>query len=75
MSDVSAFYANKIITTGEGGMVVTNDEEIAERAKLLRNLCFPKERRIYLHSEVGYNYRMTNIQATIGLAQFERIDD
>jgi perosamine synthetase len=70
-----SFYANKIITTGEGGMVVTNDEEIAERAKSLRNLCFPKEKRIYLHSEVGYNYRMTNIQAAIGLAQFERIDD
>jgi len=70
-----SFYANKIITTGEGGMVVTNDEEIAERAKSFRNLCFPKERRIYLHSEVGYNYRMTNIQAAIGLAQFERIDE
>ena len=69
-----SFYASKIITTG-GGMVVTNDEEIAERAKSLKNLCFPKERRIYLHSEAGYNYRMTNIQATIGLAQFERIDD
>jgi perosamine synthetase len=70
-----SFYANKIITTGEGGMVVTNDEEIAERAKSLRNLCFPKEKRIYLHSEVGYNYRMTNIQAAIGLAQFGRIDE
>ena len=70
-----SFYANKIITTGEGGMVVTNDEEIAERAKSLRNLCFSKERRIYLHSEVGYNYRMTNIQAAIGLAQFEKIDE
>jgi len=70
-----SFYANKIITTGEGGMVVTNDEEIAERAKSLRNLCFPKEKRIYLHSEMGYNYRMTNIQAAIGLAQFERIDE
>jgi perosamine synthetase len=70
-----SFYANKIITTGEGGMIVTNDEEIAERAKSLRNLCFPKEKRIYLHSEVGYNYRMTNIQAAIGLAQFERIDE
>ena len=70
-----SFYANKIITTGEGGMVVTNDEEIAERAKSLRNLCFPTERRIYLHSEVGYNYRMTNIQAAICLAQFERIDE
>jgi perosamine synthetase len=70
-----SFYANKIITTGEGGMIVTNDEEIAERAKSLRNLCFPKEKRVYLHSEVGYNYRMTNIQAAIGLAQFESIDD
>ena len=56
-------------------MVVTNDEETAERAKSLRNLCFPKEKRIYLHSEVGYNYRMTNIQAAIGLAQIERIDE
>jgi len=70
-----SFYANKIITTGEGGMIVTNDEEIAERAKSLRNLSFPKENRIYQHSEVGYNYRMANIQAAIGLAQFEKIDD
>lgn len=69
-----SFYANKIITTGEGGMIVTDDEEFAERAKSLRNLCFPKEKRIYLHSEIGYNYRMTNIQAAIGLAQLERID-
>lgn len=70
-----SFYANKIITTGEGGMIVTNDEEIAERAQSLKNLCFPKEKRIYFHVEVGYNYRMTNIQAAIGLAQFERIDE
>lgn len=70
-----SFYANKIITTGEGGMLVTNDEEIVEKAKSLRNLCFPKEKRVYLHSEVGYNYRMTNIQAAIGLAQFERMDE
>ena len=70
-----SFYANKIITTGEGGMVVTNDEEIAERAKSLRNLCFPKEKRIYLHTEVGYNYLMTNIQAAIGLAQLERVNE
>ena len=70
-----SFYANKIITCGEGGMVITNDEEIAEKAKSLRNLSFPKEKRIYQHSEVGYNYRMTNIQAAIGLAQFERIDE
>jgi perosamine synthetase len=70
-----SFYANKIITCGEGGMIVTNDEEIAERAKSLRNLSFPKEKRIYLHSEVGYNYRMTNIQAAMGLAQLEKIDE
>ena len=70
-----SFYANKIITCGEGGMVVTNNKEIAERGKSLRNLSFPKEKRIYQHSEVGYNYRMTNIQAAIGLAQFERIDE
>ncbi len=70
-----SFYANKIITCGEGGMIVTNDDEIAERAKSLRNLSFPKDKRIYQHGEVGYNFRMTNIQAAIGLAQFERIDE
>jgi len=70
-----SFYANKIITMGEGGIVVTNDEEIAERAKSLKDLCFPKSKRIYLHSDVGFNYRLTNIQAAIGLAQLERIDE
>jgi perosamine synthetase len=70
-----SFYANKIITCGEGGMIVTNDEKIAETAKSLRNLSFPKGERIYLHSQVGYNYRMTNMQAAIGLAQLERIDE
>lgn len=69
-----SFYANKIITCGEGGMVVTNDEEIAERARSLRDLSFPKGKRTYQHLEVGYNYRMTNIQAAIGLAQLKRID-
>ena len=69
-----SFYANKIITTGEGGMVVTNDEEIAEKAKLLRNLAFSKERR-FLHNYLGFNYRMTNIQAAIGLAQLAKIDE
>ena len=70
-----SFYANKIITCGEGGMIVTNNEKIAEKAKSLRDLSFPKGDRIYLHSEVGYNYRMTNMQAAIGLAQLERIDE
>lgn len=70
-----SFYANKIITCGEGGMVVTNDQKIAETAKSLRDLSFPKGARIYVHSQVGYNYRMTNMQAAIGLAQLERIDE
>jgi perosamine synthetase len=70
-----SFYANKIITCGEGGMIVTNDPGVAERAQSLRNLSFAKGARIYQHSDIGYNYRMTNIQAAIGLAQFERIDE
>lgn len=69
-----SFYANKIITTGEGGMIVTNNEGIAEKARTLRNLAFLKEKR-FLHKELGFNYRMTNIQAAIGLAQLEKIDD
>jgi perosamine synthetase len=69
-----SFYANKIVTTGEGGMVVTADGKLAERARSLRNLCFRREQR-FLHSELGYNFRMTNLQAAIGLAQVERIDD
>jgi perosamine synthetase len=69
-----SFYANKIITTGEGGMVVTNDEEIAERARLLKDLAHSPDKR-FLHTAVAFNYRMTNIQAAIGLAQFERIEE
>ena len=69
-----SFYANKIVTTGEGGMVVTDDAKLAERARSLRNLCFKREQR-FLHTELGYNFRMTNVQAAIGLAQIERIDD
>jgi perosamine synthetase len=69
-----SFYANKIITTGEGGMLVTNNEEMAEKARLLRDQAFEPGRR-FLHRFVGYNYRMTNMQAAIGLAQLERIDE
>ena len=69
-----SFYANKIVTTGEGGMVVTDDAGLAERARSLRNLCFRKDQR-FLHTELGYNFRMTNLQAAIGLAQIERIED
>lgn len=75
MSDVAttSFYANKIITTGEGGMVLTNDAGIAARARSFRNLCFKVEPR-FLHTELGYNFRMTNIQAAVGLAQVEQIE-
>jgi perosamine synthetase len=69
-----SFYANKIVTTGEGGMVVTDDEHIAERARAYRNLCFHPERRFF-HTELGYNFRMTNLQAAVGVAQMERIDE
>lgn len=76
IGNVSAwsFYANKIITTGEGGMVLTSDPKMAERAASYRNLCFRPERRFY-HSELGYNFRMTNLQAAVGLAQLERIEE
>jgi perosamine synthetase len=69
-----SFYANKIITTGEGGMVVTSDAGLAERLRSLRNLCFRKDRR-FLHTEIGHNYRLTNLQAAVGSAQADRIDD
>lgn len=71
-----SFYANKIITCGEGGMLITNNAEIAKEARALKDLSFSEgKKRVYLHSEIGYNYRMTNLQAAIGLAQFERIEE
>lgn len=74
--DVStfSFYPNKHITTGEGGMILTDDEETAMRCMELRNLCFKKGRR-FIHDELGFNFRMTNVQAALGLAQFERLDE
>lgn len=69
-----SFYANKIITTGEGGMVLTSNQKMAERAKSYRNLCFRSERRFF-HTELGFNYRMTNLQAALGVAQMEKIDE
>jgi perosamine synthetase len=69
-----SFYANKIITTGEGGMVVTNNEEFAERARMLRDQAFEKEKRFW-HRRLGFNYRMTNLQAAVGVAQLEHIDE
>ncbi len=71
---IFSFYPNKHITTGEGGMVVTDDEYLAERCRLLRNLCFQKDIR-YVHEEISSNYRFTNLQAAVGLAQLERLDE
>lgn len=68
-----SFYPNKHITTGEGGMVVTDDPALAERCRSLRNLCFQAKQR-FVHKELGWNYRMTNLQAALGLAQLERLD-
>uniref|UniRef100_A0A7C1FFF5 DegT/DnrJ/EryC1/StrS family aminotransferase n=1 Tax=Caldilinea aerophila TaxID=133453 RepID=A0A7C1FFF5_9CHLR len=68
-----SFYANKIITTGEGGMLTTDDEALASRCRMLRDHAMPPHRR-YWHEEVGFNYRMTNLQAAVGVAQMERIE-
>lgn len=70
---IFSFYPNKHITTGEGGMIVTNDEVLAEKCKSYRNLCFRPTQR-FVHDEIGWNYRMTNLQAALGLAQLEQID-
>lgn len=69
-----SFYPNKHITTGEGGMIVTDDEQLAERCRSLRNLCFGPPRR-FVHEDLGWNFRMTNLQAAVGLAQLERLDE
>jgi perosamine synthetase len=69
-----SFYPNKHVTTGEGGMVVTDDPDLAERCRLLRNLFFRPERR-FVHDEMGWNLRMSNLQAAVGVAQLERLDD
>jgi perosamine synthetase len=68
-----SFYPNKHVTTGEGGMVLADDDALGERARGLRNLCFQPPRR-FVHEELGFNYRMTNLQAAIGVAQLERLD-
>lgn len=69
----ASFYANKTLTTGEGGMCLTDDDQLAEELRKLRNLAFIPERR-FVHEQLGFNFRMTNIQAAIGLAQLERIE-
>lgn len=69
-----SFYPNKHVTTGEGGMIVSDDEELTERCRSIRNLCFKKDIR-YVHDEISDNYRFTNLQAAVGLAQLERLDE
>lgn len=76
MGDVStfSFYANKLVTTGEGGMMMTDDPAIAEKARRLRNLGFQPTRR-FVHEDLGFNFRMTNLQAALGLGQVERFQE
>ena len=69
-----SFYANKLITTGEGGMILADDPILAEKLRGLRNLCFQPRRRFF-HEELGFNFRLTNLQAAIGLAQLRRMDE
>lgn len=68
-----SFYANKIITTGEGGMLVTDSLKLAQKARVLKDLAHSPKRRFF-HEEIGFNYRMTNLQAALGLAQLEEAD-
>ena len=77
LADISAFsfYANKNITTGEGGIILTDDKTLRDRCNYYKNLCFPIDgSRSYYHADIGFNYRMSNILAAIGLAQVERAD-
>lgn len=69
-----SFYPNKHITTGEGGMILTDDQKLAERCRSLRNLCFQPQKR-FVHEELGWNFRMTNLQAALGVAQLERLNE
>ncbi|MGV3665374.1 MAG: DegT/DnrJ/EryC1/StrS family aminotransferase [Leptospira bouyouniensis] len=70
-----SFFANKNLTTGEGGMVVTNDSKFASKSRYYKNLCFPLEgAREYNHADIGFNYRISNLHAAIGLAQLEKAE-
>jgi len=78
LADITAFsfFANKNLTTGEGGMVVTDSAELADCCRYFKNLCFPLNgSRNYMHADIGFNYRMSNLHAAIGLAQVEKADD
>ena len=68
-----SFYANKHVTTGEGGMILTNDKKLFEKSKSLRNLCFGNTINRFNHDDIGWNYRMTNLQAAMGCGQLKNI--
>jgi perosamine synthetase len=68
-----SFYPNKLVTTGEGGMVLTDDQDLAEKCRTLRNLCFQPNKR-FVHEEMGWNFRMSNLQAALGVAQLEKLE-
>lgn len=70
---IFSFYPNKHITTGEGGMILATDERLADRCRRLRNLAFEPDKPRFVHYEMGWNYRMTNLQAALGVAQLENI--
>jgi perosamine synthetase len=70
---IFSFYPNKHITTGEGGMIVTDSQALESKCRALRNLCFKPEKR-FVHDDLGWNMRMTNMQAALGVAQLERLD-
>jgi perosamine synthetase len=73
---IFSFYANKVLTTGEGGMVVTDDPMLYQRLRSKRNLCFgADEETRFVHSEIGFNYRMTNLQAAMGIVQLQHLDE
>lgn len=69
-----SFYSNKLVTTGEGGIVLADDAALAERCRAMRNLCFQPGKR-FVHEELGWNYRLSNLQAAVGVAQLERLDE
>ncbi len=76
LGDISifSFYPNKLIATGEGGMILCNDPSIAQQCSKLRNLAFEADAPRFMHNEIGWNYRMSNLQAALGVAQLEQIE-
>ena len=72
--NIFSFYPNKHITTGEGGAVLTNRSDLDDKVKYYRNLCFNSQRRFF-HNDIGYNYRMSSLQAALGSSQLTRLED